>query len=527
MPGPRTIPALLEDAVARWPDGFWLEFGGESISFMQLRTRVDRTARALAALEVGAGSRVGLFMGNRPLWLEVEYAVTSLGAWLVPLNTMLSTPELVNAIRHSGMDTLIWAGEVVGHETHATLSDVLAEVTPSRVMGVGGGDWPAGVRDWHDAIAAGESTPVADVRAAAAAVRPDDVALVIYTSGTTGRPKGVLQTHRALTAAIERFARHLGLRPGDRSFFAAPLYWIHGCWHQALMPLWAGSGIVLETRFDPVRALERLSTDCTHLQGVPPQYEQILGHPDSAAYDISGLRVIQVGGTTFSETLPERLRDRAPHATMTAAYGLSEAGVVAYTPQGASLQDIARTVGRIHEGGEARIVDADDDTVVLGPGEVGELLLRSDCVTIGNLDDEEATARTLAGGWLHTGDLARMDERGYITIVGRKLDAYKRAGATVYTADAEAVLASHPDVAAAAVVGVPHPSLGEVGAAFVVLSPGAQVGADELLAFASTRLARYKIPEAVHFVPALPTTASGKVQKHRLREAALAQRSAA
>lgn len=515
----RTIPAVVRAAAERWPAELWLDADGEQITFGELSERVDEIARALHAQGVGPGSRVGLYMGNRALWLETQYALAALGAWLIPLNTMLTAPELANLVSHSGMDSVVWGGAVLGHDTVPRLREVLELGAQfERMIGVGDADWPAGTVTWDEVLAAGKDADGAAVEAITGGLGPDDVAMVIYTSGTTGAPKGVLQTHRALTTSMERYAGHLGLRSGDRSIFAAPLFWIHGCWHQALVPLFAGSGLVLEARFDAEAVLRRItSTGVTHLQGVPPHYELLLTHPNSADYDLSGLRVIQVGGTTFSETLPARLRERAPDAVMLAAYGLSEAGCVAYTPVGASLEDIATTVGTIHEGGESRVVDPADDSIVLGPGQTGELLLRADCVTIGYLDNPEQTDRALAGGWLHTGDLARQDERGYITIIGRNQDAYKRAGATVYTADAEAALQGHPSVDQAAVVGAPDETLGQVGVAFVVRCDEV-LSEDALLAYLSGRLARYKVPAAIRFVPELPLTPSGKVQKHVLKQ---------
>lgn len=514
----RTIPAVVRAAAARWPDKIWMDCDGEQTTFGELPERVDLIARALLDQGIGPGSRVGVYMGNRTLWLEVQFAVARLGAWLVPLNTMLAGPELANLIEHSRMDAVIWASEVLGKDTIGRLDEVLElGVRSMRLIGVGAGNWPSGTVGWDAMLASaacGHASALDDV----ADPEPDDVAMIIYTSGTTGSPKGVLQSHRSLTTSMERYAGHLGLRNDDRSIFWAPLFWIHGCWHQSLVPLFAGSGLVLEPRFDPDTVLRRIvSAGVTHLQGVPPQYEMLLGHPQSSAYDLSHLRVVQVGGTTFSESLPARLHERAPDALMFAAYGLSEAGHTCYTPTGASLKDIATTVGPVHHGGESRVVDPADDSIVLGPGETGELLLRADCVMIGYLDNPEQTARALNGGWLHTGDLAQRDERGYIKIIGRNQDAYKRAGATVYTADAEEVLKGHPSIETATVVGAPDEALGQVGVAFVVRSDEAlEEGA--LLTYISERLARYKVPDRVRFVDELPTTASGKIQKHVLTE---------
>ena len=524
---PLTVPGLVSAAARQWPDGLWLDVEGRPTTFGELARRVEEAARGLHACGVGPGSRVALHLGNRLEWFVTQYAVAALGAWLVPLNTMLTVPELANVLGHARPDTLVWAGEVLGHDTSARLRELLATgAAPERIIGLDDASWPAGVDTWDEVLACGATVDPEVVRSLASAVTPEDIAMIIYTSGTTGVPKGVLQTHRSLVISMRRYAGRLGLGPRDRSIFTSPLFWIHGCWHQSLVPLVAGSAIVLERRFSPGPVLRRLTeAGCTHLQGVPFQYEALLGHPDSARFDLSGLRVIQIGGSTFSPTLPARLRQRAPGAELLAAYGLSEAGQAAYTPRGASLEDVATTVGTVHAGGEARIVDPADRSVTLGPGEAGELLLRCDCVMHGYLDAPEATAEALAGGWLHTGDLARLDERGYLTILGRNQDVYKRAGATVYTAEAEAVLNEHRGVELAAVVGIPDDEFGQVGIAFVVpseaaLTQGALTQAG-LLEHLTARLARYKLPAEIRFVPQLPMTPSGKVKKYELAKSAL------
>jgi acyl-CoA synthetase (AMP-forming)/AMP-acid ligase II len=518
--GPTTIPEAVALAAERWPEKLWQKFQGEELTFADLHRQVGLLMEGLAAAGVGPGTRVGLYLGNCAEWLQIELAVASLGGWLVPLNTMLAPSELRTLLAHCGCNVLVWGSEVLGHDTLGTLEEATGGGPAPRgslpslqvVLGLGSGSWPGWVRPWASVLEGARGT----LGTEQSPVGPDDVALVIYTSGTTGRPKGVLQTHRSMNAAIARFGARLGLGPDDRSIFASPLFWIHGCWHQALMPLHRGSGLVLDTRFDALGFLETIVGEgCTHLQGVPTQYELMLAHDQSAVYDLTGLRVVQVGGSTFSPRLVDRLRARAPQARFVAAYGLSEAGVVTYTGPDDAVEDIATTVGRIHDGGEAVVLGEADEPLPFGT--TGELCLRSDCVMLGYLDDPEATERALRGGWLHTGDLGVMDERGYIRILGRNQDAYKRGGVTVYAIDVETVLSEHPAVAAAAVVGVADPLLGQVGVAFVVPVPGRALDQGDLAAFCRARLAGYKVPAAFEVVADLPRTASGKVRKFELR----------
>jgi fatty-acyl-CoA synthase len=252
------------------------------------------------------------------------------------------------------------------------------------------------------------------------------------------------------------------------------------------------------------------------LWGIAAQQEQLVDQLAGAT--MPQVRIIGFGGTTSSPDFPARLVAAFPHARLMAGYGLSESGTSAYTPLGAPLEEVATTVGRIHEGAQAKVVDLHDPTVTLPRGVVGELLIRTDCLTVGYLDDPEATAKAFVDGWLRTGDLASMDERDYITILGRNQDSYKRSGATVYTIDAENVLTSHPDVQVAAVVGVDSDEYGQVGVAFVELVPGASADAADLTAYCAGRLAAYKVPSEVIVVDRLPSTPSGKIRKNQLKD---------
>ncbi len=525
-----TIKNALDRAVARYGDALWMAFQGDKLSFARLGRDVERIARGLAALGVEHGGRAGLFLDNRPEWLEIEYAVTGLGASLVPINTMFRSRELTHIIGKSRLDTLIWAGSVLGHDALGTLSGLVPELSAGppgcwrserfpdlrRVIGIGPGDWPAGVTPWEDVLERAQALSVGQIRERFRRVSADDIALVMYTSGTTGAPKGAVHTHRGLNANTAAWTRHLGLRPDDRSVLASPLFWIFGCWVNALVPLHAGSAIILQTHYDPEQFLDDIvAYRCTHLQGVPSQYELALEHPRSGAYDLSRLRLVQIGGSASAGGLAGRLMERAPRAKMISAYGLTEAGPITYTELDDPIEDVMGSVGHVNDNTEAVICDGGRE---LPCGEVGELCVRGASVMAGYLDDPEATAAALRDGWLRTGDLARMDDRGYITITGRASDAYKRGGMNVYPAEVEALLAEHPAVQMAAVIGVPDPRLGQAGTAFVVARPGATLDPGEVIAFCAARIAHYKVPARVQVVTGLPMTPSGKVQKFKLRD---------
>jgi len=388
-----------------------------------------------------------------------------------------------------------------------------------HVVGVGDGPWPAGVTSWAEVLEAGRALDPAVVAARRAAVTADDIALVMYTSGTTGSPKGALIRHRGIVEHVGVWCAQLGLGQDDRSIMASPLFWSFGCTINAMVPLLAGSMIVLEERFEAARFLHDLTAyGCTHLQGVPTQYELALAHPAAADGALSTIRLVQIGGSSSAEGLARRLLERIPGAQLLSSYGLTEAvGVNTFTDLGDPLEDVMRTVGHAAPDNDIELRRPEDGAAVPA-GEVGEIWLRGPHVMSGYLDDPEATAAALDGGWLHTGDLATSDHRGYLTIVGRKADAYKRGGMNVYPAEVEGVLLEHDGVAQAAVVGVPHEELGQVGVAFVVPRGTGAPDPDDLIAFCRERLAAYKAPAEVRTVQELPLTPTGKVQKYRLLE---------
>jgi len=529
--GPSTIPAVLSQAGRRFADQPWMAFKGEVQTFADLIGNVAKIAAGLEALGIAKGDRVGLFLGNRFEWLQIEYAVTALGAALVPLNTALRARELDHIVRTSEMNLLVWGSQVVGHDTLPLLQSLVPEISDARVgewhssrfpalrqvIGVGEGAWPQGVLPWNQIIASGRSAGPPSIPENV--VTSDDVALIMFTSGTTGAPKGALLTHGAIVDHLAHWVSHMRLGSGDRSIMASPLFWTFGCTMNALVPLLAGSMIVLDDQFDPLRFLEHLVTyQCTHLQGVPTHYELALAHPLADTCDLRSVRIVQIGGSSGIDGLVQRICERMPNADLVSSYGLTEAVIAStWTDLGDLLADIISTVGHAAPDNDIELRDPETGLVV-APGEVGELWIRGPNVTKGYLGNPEATATSIVDGWLNTGDLASADARGYLSIRGRGVDAFKRGGANVYPAEIEVVLNERDDVAGAAVVGVPHPVQGEVGVAFVLRQPGSEPSEEDLLDYCRTQLASYKVPASVEFVDALPLTPTGKIQKFVLRD---------
>jgi len=530
--GPSTIPAVLSQAGRRFAQAPWMAFKGEVQTFSDLTRNVAVIINGLEELGISRGDRVGLFLANTFEWLQIEYAVTSLGAALVPLNTALRTRELEHIVGTSEMSLLIWGGTVVGHDTRPLLESLVPEISEAgvgawrsrsfpklhQVVGVGTGKWPQGVTPWAEVLQSGKA-PDNDERTFGPDVISDDVALIMFTSGTTGVPKGALITHGGIVDHLAHWVSHLGLGMGDRSILASPLFWTFGCTMNALVPLLAGSMIILDDQFDPARFLEALvAYECTHLQGVPTHYEMALAHPNADGADLSNVRRVQIGGSSGIDDLVHRIRQRMPNAELVSSYGLTEAVIVStWTDLGDALEDVIATVGHAAPDNDIELRDPTTGRVVEA-GEVGALWIRGPNVTKGYLGNPEATQASIVDGWLNTGDLARADDRGYLSIVGRRIDAYKRGGANVYPAEIEIVLNEHDDVAGVAVIGVPDSIQGEVGLAFVVRQPGRALSEGDLLSYCRSQLASYKVPAFVEFVDALPLTPTGKIQKFILRD---------
>jgi fatty-acyl-CoA synthase len=460
-----------------------LDDHGLSLTHAQLGQRAAATADPLAARHgVAPGDRVAVLAQATAEVLVVHAACQRLGAAFVPLSWRLAPAELAAIVADCRPALLLH------DDGHAAIA-----------AGLGA---PA---DRLAALAAGTGHP-ADVprpRAAAAG----EIAQVLSTSGTTGRPKGALLTRRQVAFNASVTARLCGLGPTDRVLGLLPLFHTGGLNALATPVLAAGGAVVLLGRFDAGAALARLATDrITAIIAVPTIYEQLLDAGLSRA-TAPALRVLLVGGAPVAPALLARYR----HAglRLRQGYGLTEVGPNCFT----FGED--GTIGRPVPGSEARLVDEQGRAVP--PGEVGELLLRGPHVTAGYLGQPAATAAVLdAAGWFHTGDLLRADADGRYRVVGRRKEMFISGGENVYPAEVELILASHPQVSEAAVIGVPDPRWGEVGLAAVVRR--AAVDAGELSGWLRDRLAAFKVPRHWRFVDALPRTASGKVSRAGLAE---------
>jgi acyl-CoA synthetase (AMP-forming)/AMP-acid ligase II len=476
-----TIPAAMADAARRFGDAEALVDGPVRLSWRQLHQRIRTFAGALAADGVEQGDRVAVCAPNSHHWVIAALGALHAGATLVPVNTRYTAAETTDLLTRSNAKALVVARDFLGRDRLAELAE-----TPPVVVDVPWSDRPA--------------EPV-DVE-----VSPDDVSDVLFTSGTTGRSKGVMSTHRQALGVARAWAELGGLTESDRYLVINPFFNSFGYKAGILACVLTGATIVPQATFDVPAAMRLIETErITVVPGPPTIYQTMLDHPDRANLDLSSLRLAVTGAATVPVALIERMRAELSFDTVLTAYGLTEAVVATMCRPDDDPRTIAHTCGRAAAGFELRIAES------------GEVLLRGENVMLGYLDDPEATAAAIdEDGWLHTGDIGRVDERGYLTITDRLKDMYISGGFNVYPAEVEQVLARLPGVAESAVVGVPDERMGEVGKAYVIRNDDG-LSTEDVMAHCKQELANYKIPREVEFRDALPRNASGKVLKRELR----------
>jgi HIP---CoA ligase len=524
---PATIPAALARAARRWPDQEALADGSLRLTYRQYLERSVRLARGLIARGVGPGDRVVVWAPNSAEVALIAMAVAFAGGVLVPLNTRFTAYEAAALMRRCEAVAVLAFTDFLGRDYLASLREPGALDGLKVAVALRG---PSSERalSLPELLALGEQTDEAEVWARAEALGPADISDILFTSGTTGAPKGAMLRHGASTRAYTEYGRSLGLRRGDRMLGFPPFFHCFGLKAVVLTSVLYGAAVLPVPVFD-VRQIATLiaAERITVLQGAPLLFQSLLDEPGVDRAGLSSLRVAGPGAMGSSPELYRRLRDELGIAHFSPGYGLTEGTAIGSRCYWFDdFETVSTTCGRIAPGVELRIAglrgsaDAGADAPV---GQDGEILLRGYNVMAGYLDDPDATAQAIDGdGWLHTGDIGRVDEFDRLTITGRLKDMFLVGGFNTYPAEIEQTLGMHDAIADVSVIGVPDARLGEVGMAFVVLRPGATVTAAELTAWARGRLANYKVPRHWRFVSGLQRNASGKVIKSVLREQAAA-----
>src|SRR4051794_4698946 len=516
----QTIGANLEQTVERFPDADALVARHQDVrlSWSELNDQVDRVARGLVANGLEHGDRVGIWSPNRFEWVLIQFATAKAGVILVNLNPAYRTSEVEYALRQSGCRWLAAAKEFKTSDYAGMIEEVRPRVdTLEHVVLF---ESP----EWDELLAAGDGESADALRDRQAALDPDNRINIQYTSGTTGAPKGATLTHHNILNNgffVSELCRHT---EADRVCIPVPFYHCFGMVMANLGCSSHGACMVLpEAAFDPLSVLQAVEAErCTSLFGVPTMFIAELEHPEFDSFDLSSLRTGIMAGAPCPTEVMKQVIERMHMGDVTICYGMTETSPVStQTRADDSIERRVGTVGRVHPHVEIKIVEPETGHTV-PRGEPGEFCTRGYSVMRGYWNDPERTDEAIdAGRWMHTGDLATMDEHGYVKIVGRSKDMIIRGGENVYPREIEEFLYSHPDVQDVAVVGVPDDRYGEEIMAWVIARADCEIDAGEVREFCRGKIAHYKVPRYVQAIDEFPMTVTGKIQKFRLRDRAI------
>ena len=535
-----TVGDLLTRLARALPDRDALVYRDHPrLTFAALEQDARTIARGLMAIGVARGERVVLWATNVPEWIVLQFAIAKAGAILVTANTSLRSRDVDYVLRQSEAATLItirgfrdvdYVNELTAIGATAGTIPGLERLIflPRRGAGAHAqlDDTPDGFTSYDDLRGAAARVSEAELDARGGTLGVDDVINMQYTSGTTGFPKGVMLSSRNIVNNGYAVGTTLALTPDDRSCLCVPLFHCFGCVIAVLGAFTHGACLCPVVAFDAKQVLETIHRErCTVLYGVPTMFIAELEHADFAQFDLTSLRTGSMAGSLCPEPLMRRVMAEMHLPEITIAYGMTESSpCITMTPRHSSIAQRTQTVGPVLPEQDVKIVDPVTGTE-RAPGERGELCCRGYNVMKGYYNNPDATRAALdAGGWLHTGDEASMDPDGYFRITGRIKDIIIRGGENIAPNEVEDRLREHAAVADAYVYAVADPFFGEAVAAAVRFKPGVeQLAAEELIAWCADDLAKFKVPRYVRFVSEFPMTASGKIQKYKLREAHEAQ----
>ena len=515
-----TIGTNLERTIARFGDRDALIScqQGRRYSYRELGAAVDLLARALIAAGLEPGDRLGVWSPNCAEWVLVQYATAKAGVIMVNINPAYRTSELEYALRQSGCKTLIAAPAFKSSDYVSMISEVRPGLPELELVVI------LDSEDWGRLLAGAEAVDQPQLESIGRGLAADDPINIQYTSGTTGFPKGATLTHRNILNNGFFVGEGCRYTEADRVCIPVPFYHCFGMVLGNLACTTHGSAIVIPApAFEPDATLAAVATErCTSLYGVPTMFIAMLGTDDFDSHDLRSLRTGIMAGSPCPVEVMKRVIERMHMSEVGIAYGMTETSPVStQTAFDDPIEKRVGTVGRVHPRVEIKVVDpATGDVVPRGAS--GELCTRGYSVMSGYWSDPERTREAIdADGWMHTGDLATMDEDGYVNIVGRIKDMVIRGGENVYPREIEEFLYSHPDIADVQVIGVPDERYGEELMAWIIPRPGSGIDRDQVREFCQGRIAHYKIPRYVKLVDEFPMTVTGKVQKFKMRELAI------
>ena len=499
-----TIDQILPGTAKRLPDKIALVFGARTLTYGELERLTNRAANGLRALGVNKGDRVTLFAPNSVEWVVSYVGIAKAGGVINPVNAMLTAEELAYVVKDCSAKVLITTAERAGAAQHLKNDGDLKEIV------VIGGAAVAGTISFDDLLSGQADTiePPGNL--------PLELSTICYTSGTTGFPKGAMLDHRSVVLNAAMTAAMNVRTERDVQFTGLPLPHVYGTVVMNLSFLLGLTFVMLE-KFDAGQALESIARHkASIIDGVPTMYLYMLAHPEFDKFDLSSLRVAVVGGQSMpaAKSVEWQERSGAPILELWGMTELAGPGIM----QHSYCENRLGSVGIMMPFMQGRIADPLDASKTLPDGEVGELMVKGPLNMLGYYGNEAATKETIEpDGWLHSGDLCKMDADGYFYIVDRKKDMILTAGYNIYPAEIERVIAGHPSVAMVGVGAKPDATKGEIAKAYIVLKQGASADATSILDHCRQHLAAYKMPREVQFVPALPTTSSGKIMRRQLK----------
>jgi fatty-acyl-CoA synthase len=507
---------------------------GVRYSYTAFRDECDRVAKGLIALGVQKGDHVGIWATNYSEWVVAQFATAKIGAVLVTVNPAYRTHELEYILKQSDASTLLTIGSFRTSDYVGMLNELIPELRDAepgklvsekfpllkRVVYIGS-DRPAGMLQWSDLAGLGALVSDAELAARQAACQPDDVINIQYTSGTTGFPKGAQLTHFNIVADASYIAQCMRFTEQDRLCIPVPFYHCFGCVLGTLCCVTRGAAMIIPAEyFDPLKTLRAVEQErCTALHGVPTMFIAELQHPEFATFSFLALRTGIMAGSPCPIEVMKQVVEKMGAREITIAYGQTEASpVITQTRTDDPIELRVSTVGRALPNVEVKIADPETGQE-LPRGQQGELCTRGFIVMKGYYNLPEATAKAIdREGWLHTGDLATMDERGYCKITGRLKDMIIRGGENIYPREIEEFLYTNPQIADVQVVGVPDLKYGEEVMAWIKLKEGQAATEEQIREFCRGKIAHYKVPRYIKFVSEFPMTVTGKVQKYKMRE---------
>jgi fatty-acyl-CoA synthase len=508
------------------------------LTYSELRRSVDELAAGLLALGLEPGDRIGIWSPNNMEWVLAQFATAKVGLILVNINPAYRLSELEYALNKVGCNALILAEQFKTSDYIGMLRELAPELTTAapgslasrrlpelRIVIALGEERRAGIYRFADVMAHGEETHRRCVSSLSEILQFDDPINIQFTSGTTGSPKGATLSHHNILNNGFFVGEAMRLTAEDRLCIPVPLYHCFGMVLGNLAALTHGACMVFPSAgFDPLATLESIVEErCTALHGVPTMFIAQLDHPEFARFDLSSLRTGIMAGSPCPIEVMKRAISQMHLSEITIAYGMTETSPVSFQSSTADpLERRVSTVGRIQPHLEVKIVDSEGRIV---PRDVpGELLTRGYSVMLGYWDDAQRTSESIdAARWMHTGDLATIDDEGYCNIVGRIKDMIIRGGENVYPREIEEYLYRHPKILDVQVFGVPDDHYGEEICAYVRLRPGVEAEPEEIMAFCRGQIAHYKVPRYVKFVDQFPMTVTGKIQKFQMRDQAIAE----